>query len=260
MKLRWFLGISLVVLLGFYIYWRMEGEKVRLVVCDVGQGDGLFISRGEFQLVYDVGPANRKMLECLGNQLPFWDKRLEVVIISHWDGDHSGGLAEISRSYKIEKLFSSQEKRQASGQNSYSGNLEKNDIIRSGEIEFEVLSPDSFLRETRKDDNGLSVVGLLSYRANRILLTGDIDMEVERRLVWRRELEKAKGGGLKVSHHGSGEGTSEEFLETVKPAWAVIGVGKNSFGHPTREVLDRLEKAGVAVWRTDKMGEMVREW
>ena len=246
------------MLLGGYVYWRMETRRVKVVFCDVGQGDGVLISWREWQMVYDVGPKGRKMVNCLGKYVPFWDKTIETVIISHWDEDHSGGLEEVNESYKIEQIFGSERPEGVKEQFFYSGDLIKNDIIRYGEIDFEILSPDQYLKETRTDDNGLSVVGLLSYKSNKILLMGDVDGEVENRLVWRGSLGKrVEGAIIKVSHHGARESTTEELLDEVKPKMAVIGVGRNSFGHPSKEVLGRLEKAGVEVWRTDERGELV---
>lgn len=214
-------------------------NKVRIIFCDVGQGDGALVIQGKFQMLIDVGPENNKMVACLGRYLPFWDKTIEVVIISHNDDDHSGGLKQLKSYYNV--------------QNVYSDKLVRNDVVRYGEISFEVLGPD----EDWGNDNDNSVVGRLSYSDKNILFVGDIAAAVEQKMVWRRVLPD-RIDILKISHHGSAGATSEELLETVRPTEAVISVGKNNkFGHPTKIVLDRLEKFGVKIRRTDKEGDVV---
>jgi len=229
-------------MLGVVAIVTWPDKKVRVIFCDVGQGDGALVIQNSFQMIIDAGPENKKMLMCLEKYLPFWDKKIEAAIVSHNDLDHIGGLKEVEKYYQVEQKFSST-------------NLAKNDVIRSGEIEFVVLSPD----QDWGDDNKNSIMGILRFRDKKILFTGDVTSEVEQKLVWRNEL--AKVDILKVSHHGSAEGTSEELLAEIRPEEAVISVGKNNkFGHPTKVVLDRLEKYGVKIWITDTQRERVVEW
>lgn len=230
----------LIVIAGFLLIAAgivsMPDGKVRVIFCDVGQGDGAIIMQNTTQVLVDTGPDNKKMAECLGKYLPFWDKKIEAIIFSHDDLDHVGGLKEVEKHYLVGQKYSSD-------------NLRENDVIRFGEMVFEVANSEGM------------VVGELGYKDKRILMMGDADMELEQRLVWRGMI----GNGfkplrtiLKVAHHGSANGTSEELLEWVRPDMAVISVGKNNkFGHPTKEVLERLEKFGVEVKRTDEVGDIV---
>jgi competence protein ComEC len=257
-KFRVVLLISLIVLIGITV-WTWPDGKVRVIFCDVGQGDGILISQGTFQMLVDTGPENNKIVGCLGRYMPFWDKNVETVIITHWDKDHSGGLKQVGRNYQVGGLYGSTEPVDENVQNIYSGNLALGDVIKYGLIQLEVLNPD----HDWGNDNDNSVVGKLSVggRVN-FLLMGDASAEVEQKLVWRGVLRPAAAGlgtlnVLKVSHHGSVEGTSEELLQTIRPAEAIISVGKNSFGHPTKEVLNRLDKANVMIRRTDREGDVV---
>jgi competence protein ComEC len=241
MKFKIFILISILVL-GAVAWATWPTDKLKIIFCDVGQGDGALVMQNSFQMVIDTGPENKKMLNCLENHMPFWDKKIEALIISHYDLDHIGGLKEMEKYYQVEQKFSSV-------------NLVKNDVVSNGRIEFEVLSPD----QDWGDDNKNSLVGILRYKDKNILFTGDADSEVEQKMVWRNELMTMDI--LKVSHHGSNTGTSEELLNELRPKEAIISVGKNnSFGHPTREVLERLEKYGSVIWRTDLQGERVIEW
>lgn len=213
----------------------MPDEKVKIVFCNVGQGDGALVMQGSRQLLIDVGPDNQKMVACLGRYLPFWDKTIEAIIISHGDDDHDGGLASVERSYRVENLYR---------------DLRKNDVFRLGKIVFEAVHPDDLVGDSNSD----SVVGVVN---GQILMMGDAPIEVEQKLVWRGLLRQGYGrlGVLKVSHHGSATGTSRELVEAIKPKLAIISVGRNSFGHPSKEVIERL--GGVEIRRTDVDGDVV---
>jgi competence protein ComEC len=249
-KLRIILLMSMVVLALIWWFSRPDG-KMRVVFCNVGQGDGIIITQNNFQMVVDTGLDNRKMLECLEKQMPFWDKEIEIVVLTHWDKDHSGGLKGLMENYKIDNLYSGSQPVEVDEQKIYTDNLTKNDVIKYGLITFEVLNPD----RDWGNDNDNSVVGKLSYKASSFLLTGDASAQVEQKLVWRGEVGAIKV--LKVSHHGSAAGTSEELLGAIKPEEAVISVGKNSFGQPTKVVLDRLVKDDIKIRRTDEEGDII---
>lgn len=253
-RIRLTLGLSLIVLVIIAGLTWPDG-KVRIVFCNVGQGDGILISQNDFQMVVDSGPDNKMMLQCLEKYMPFWDKEIEVAIMTHWDKDHSGGLKGLMENYKVDKLYSSSRPTDVDEQKIYTDNLAINDVVRYGGIDFEVLNPD----EDWGNDNDNSVVGVLSYKDKKVLLTGDASAQVEQKLVWRGILQ-SKIDVLKVSHHGSAEGTSKELLAAVKPTEAVISVGKNSFGHPTKEVLDRLLAVGAKIRRTDEEGDIIYTW
>ena len=260
MKYKWWILISAVVLL--IMVWRFNQEKgVKVVFCDVGQGDGALVIKGSFQMLIDTGGGNQKMLGCLSRYMPFWDKTIETVVLSHWDADHSGGLSDISRYYKIEKLYSNRLPPAEDEQKFYPTVVGERDIVRYGGIDFEILSTDI----DDEDSNENSLVGVLRYkdlptgRQVKILMMGDATSEVEQRLVWQGKLRSLSNEVdiLKISHHGSDRATSEELLDEVNPKAAVISVGKNNkFGHPGKVVVKRLEERGIKIKRTDNMGDV----
>ena len=219
-----------------------------MIFCDVGQGDAALITYKNWQMLIDVGPDNKKVLTCLENNVPFWDKKIEAIIITHGDSDHSGGLTDVLKFYKVEHIFSSE-------------NLSQSDLVKTNWMVFEVVNPKEKV-EKGEDNNENSIAGILKFydsslkREIKIFMAADIDLETERRLVWQGVVNE-KVDILKVSHHGSKNGTSEELLNILEPKMAVISVGaKNKFGHPTKEVLDRLNDRNIEIKRTDLDGDI----
>jgi len=245
------LGIFL-VFLGLYL--SIPDGKLRMVFCDVGQGDGAIIIKGNWQILVDTGADNGKMERCMDRYLPFWDKKIDGVIISHWDKDHSGALTKIVKSYKIYRLFESTSSGEKIEQNIYTEILSAGDVIRYGEFGFEVVYPN----KNSEDGNESSLVMVLNYKDKYFMFTGDVDVNGEGEMMswWKEKVE-----GLKISHHGSDTGSSEDWLKRLEPAVAVISVGKNnSYGHPNEVILERLKKLGVKIFRTDIGGDVVLGW
>lgn len=264
MKIRILLIISVVILA--LLWWKNRVDNAfKMIFCDVGQGDAALMVLGNFQMMIDVGPENRKVLRCLENNLPFGDRKIEVVVVTHWDLDHAGGLRDILKYYEIEKLFSGAEPGAEFEQINYTDDLVVGDVIKYDLIIFEILSTEGVEGKGVEGDNNNSVVGLLSYKDYKFFMMGDAPKEVEQRLVWRGVIESRKLSGdvgkggkvvLKVSHHGSDTGTSKELLDMVRPDVAIVSVGNNTFGHPTKEVLDKIRERGVQILRTDLQGEI----
>jgi beta-lactamase superfamily II metal-dependent hydrolase len=256
MKTKLILFFSLLFLV---VTWLKGADtRPRLIFCDVGQGDAILFSQKNIQILFDAGPPNKKVLNCLQNHMALLDKTIEVLIVTHADNDHSGGIADVLKSYKIKKIFANQEIKSLIEQNYYSTKLHKNDVISISQINFEVENPEENYN-IKNDDNSTSIAGVLNYKDKRILLLGDIDSEIERKLVWRKMVKKPIDV-IKVSHHGSNEATSNEILDELKPSVAIISVGKNNkFGHPNKEVLERLENHNIEIRRTDKEGDLVFE-
>ena len=243
-------GLFLLIL-GLYL--SIPDGKLRLVFCDVGQGDGALIIKGNWQMMIDSGPDNGKMEGCLDRYLPFWDKKIEAVVISHWDNDHGGALPKILKSYEIDRLYESGVGGSEIEQKIYTEKLRAGDRVKYGEIDFEVIYPRDFGGEG--NDNSLVVV--LNYGDKKFMFTGDVDTLGEGEMMswWKTGVE-----GIKIAHHGSESGSGEEWLKRLRPAVAVISVGKNNYGHPTEIVLERLRKMGIKILRTDQGGDMVLGW
>ena len=124
--------------------------------------------------------------------------------------------------------------------------------IKAGNAEIDILYPFENLsgKELKNTSNDTCIVSKLIYGKSSFLFTGDISSKAE------KKLSNAKADVLKIAHHGSKYSTSDMFLETVKPKIAVISVGKNSYGHPTPEVLQRLANYDIKVLRTDQQGDI----
>lgn len=225
------------MVLTVLFFVTLPDKKVKVIFCDVGQGDATLMIYKNWQMLIDTGPNNKKVLSCLSKYMPFWDKKIEVVMITHGDSDHAGGLTDILKYYTIE-------------QNIYSKNVRVFDLIKTSWMVFEVLNSGTI------DNNENSIAGVLKYDNTNIFFSGDITAEVEKKLVWQKILIEPVDV-LKVSHHGSSGATSEEILEVLKPKLAVISVGvKNRYGHPAKEVLERLKKRGIEIKRTDENGDI----
>jgi len=237
------LWIGLILLmLGVWTWQQFPDGKLRLIFCDVGQGDGAVISLGYFQAMIDTGESGEKILDCLSDHMPYWDKRLEVVFLSHPDSDHAGALPEIERSYEVGRVIRS---------------AGLGDIVRIRDLQFEVLSRGSLGSQTGDDGcettNECSMVIRVVYKKFSGLFTGDMGEKEELALLGRGVIKESDV--LKVAHHGSKFSSTIEFLETLRPELAVISVGaKNRYGHPTSDTLSRLDAVGAKVMRTDERG------
>ncbi len=239
---RW--GVIIVLLLSIWIYFEWPDKMLHVVFCDVGQGDGALVVLGSFQAVVDTGAYEDKILQCLAEHIPFWDRQVELVFLSHSDKDHVGALGGIKKHYKIGNIISE---------------AKEKDLIRYGMLSFEILkgSDNNVLvpMSGSSESNELSVVMRMSYGKLSVLFTGDIDLENELAMISSGVIRQTEV--LKVAHHGSKYSSGLEFLEAVMPKYSIISVGKkNSYGHPSSDTLIRLEAVKTRILRTDLLGEI----
>ena len=232
---------------------------------DVGQGDSIFIETPKRQqILIDAGPGSI-ILEKLSKEMPFWDRPIDLIILTHPEKDHLAGLIEVLKSYTVENILWTGVKRDTSeareweklikeeGAKIFIARADQKITWQEGEKNsIEVLYPfENFNGKVIENSNNTSVVAKLIFGGISFLFTGDIQRAVEKELT-------EKGGALdsdvlKLAHHGSKTSSSEEFLGKVTPEIVVIQVGKdNQYGHPHQEVLERLKKYGIKVLRTDK--------
>lgn len=254
----------LLILGGLFVYdyQRTADHRLHIIFCDVGQGDGIFIRTPSGADVLIDGGPDKKILDCLSGHMPFWDRSIDSAIITHPHADHYSGIIEVDKrydlmSYYIEKGSKTPENAPElrgflAAENSSAKILKNTDRLRIGDnLKLQVLWPPHSLPE-QSDPNNQSVVILLSYGEFQALLTGDIDSQILSSI-------DDKAGDievLKVPHHGSRTGLSEENLEVLDPELAVISVGKNSYGHPASSILKLLDSAGLRTLRTDKNGDV----
>lgn len=241
--------------------------NLTLVACDVGQGDALLIIEGSKQILIDGGPSN-KVLSCISKYVPFWDRELEVVVLTHPDADHATGLVEVFKRFQVGHFVSNGQSKNtgvysalvnlvdASGAKKSA--VKQGDRLVYGKLSFDVLYPSQAppaSKAAERDANNYSVVLKLSYGEFDALLTGDIEDAASDFVSESYDLRGIEY--LKIPHHGSKNGLSESLLTEVNPQLAVISVGKNSFGHPHPEVLELLKNTKIL--RTDEVGNIIVE-
>ena len=293
------LGLAMMAVWGAVVVAPKSGE-IRVVFCDVGQGDAILVISGGDQMLIDGGPSGEGVLSCLGKYMPFYDRRIEVVMLTHPDADHVGGLADVLQSYSViqfvsvpvgrdtkvfQRLVTQIQQANIPYHNVYTG-----DVIRMGGVEFETVWPerrwvaeriepdtDSMASSigmvgtaavlgasTQAQTNDFSIGGIVKYGEFEVMLTGDADARILPDQIATGRLRSVEI--LKVPHHGSKFGMSGEWLAEIDPTVAVISVGGNNrYGHPTPEALGLLGELGIRVVRTDQEGDIVvtsdgRQW
>jgi competence protein ComEC len=257
-----------------FICWNevfnlISGDKLKVDFLDVGQGDSAFIQTPEgHQILIDGGPDN-SALQKISSLMPVWDKSLDLVILTHPESDHMQGLLDILQNYKADYILWSGVKKNAAEYDKWMNILAKQKSegskiiiaeagqeIKAGNVLINTIYPLKSLegQELKASANDTCVVSRVIFGKDSFLFTGDIDSKAEKEIVGSKE--NIISNVLKVAHHGSKYSTSDLFLENVKPETAVIEVGKNSYGHPTPETLQRLANFGIKIFRTDRDGDI----
>jgi len=257
------------LLLWGIFYWQSKEEKGKLVVnfFDVGQGDSIFIKTPNNQkILIDGGPDNG-VLAKLGKNLPFYDKEIDLMILTHPHSDHLVGLVEVLKRYKVKKIISTGVIHATPEYLAWLEEIKEQkiplEIAIAGQVldfgnetKMEILYPLENLAGQSVDDlNNTSIVSKLTFKNNSFLFMGDAEATAEEKLI--ASGADLKADILKIGHHGSKNATSESFLEKVDPQSAVISVGaKNKFGHPSGLVVNRLKREGIEILRTDERGDI----
>lgn len=277
----------------FFSLWLLTcypDKNLHLIFCDVGQGDAILLQQGFKQFLIDTGPDDQ-VLSCLRQFMPAWDKHLEMVLLTHDDFDHIGGLETVLNNYeigeiiadksiKINDLFLKINKKLGDEwlENNYKKPLFGTKIYLSGSFWGEIVShsqvenlfflaskiaktetqlSDEQLENTKieKDANDRSIVLLWHAKNKKFLFMGDLGEAGELALINKNLTTKIDL--LKIGHHGSKTSTSWPFLLNTQPEIAIISCGKfNNFGHPDSAILDKLAKIGAKVFRTDELGSL----
>jgi competence protein ComEC len=241
----------------------------RISVLDVGQGDAILVegSRGG-RLLIDGGPDPNRLLVQLDRRVPPWDRRLDVVVLSHPHEDHVAGLALLLARYRVGRVLEPGMRGPGPGYTAWLDRLRAADApVRGTVAAGDHLSVDGITMrvlwpirgqvpasppDTGTGINNVSIVLLGAVGNRRFLLAGDVEQDIDPKLL-------AEGlpqiDFLKVAHHGSRTATTEPFVEAVRPGVAVASAGAgNPYGHPARATLDRLRAIGAQVFRTDRDG------
>jgi competence protein ComEC len=244
---------------------QIPDNNVHIIACDVGQGDAILTTYKNFQVLTDGGPDNR-VVDCLSKYMPFWDRTVELVILTHPQTDHFTGLIEIFRRYNVKFFLANSVdsstssyqvlKSQVGGRKVKVINPKVGLRFRYGLIYLDVVHPDDPNKESlgafaSKDDlNVFSILAKINFGNFSCLTTGDIDPKTIGEIISYSGFTHSDC--LKVPHHGSKNGLTKEMLDIVDPKVALISVGaKNRYGHPSPEILDMLKDKGVKILRTD---------
>ncbi len=254
-------GLSWLALFG------TSSPELRVNFLDVGQGSAVFIEApNRSQLLIDGGSGS-KILARLGEVMPFYDKKIDVLLLTHPDQDHLAGFLEVIKNYQVSLVLETGIKSDSVL------NQEWEKVLREKHIRISHVKAGDKLALDRqaivtilypladvsgqefKETNESSVVARLDYGQNSFLFTGDADKKVERGLIFNKL--NIKADFLNVGHHGSKNSSDPEFVSAVNPLAAVIQVGKNNkYGQPHQETLDVLEGLGINILRNDLLGNI----
>jgi len=242
-------------------------EGLKVVFFDIGQGDSIFIeTKRGVQVLIDGGPNNNLLLREIGKQVSFFDKEIDVVISTHPDADHIGGLVpffdKFDANFYLESGNKSDSLIYASLEEALSNEGVTRLLARQGTIidlgdgvYIEILFPDR--EASGLEPNMASIIVKVSYGDTSFLLTGDSPIAIENYIstLYGNSL---KSDVLKLGHHGSKTSTSNMFLGLVSPSYAVVSAGEgNRYGHPHQEIISKVKKFEVEIFETSKNGSIV---
>ncbi len=263
--LAMFLVIIFILIFAFSL--ENKNKDLTFAMLDIGQGDALFIkSPTGVEILIDSG-RDKSVLNALREVMPFWDRSIDIVIMTNPDLDHIGGFEYIFDLYKVGKVFEPgtyndseiykllEKKMKDKNIPRYlARNGLRIDIGDGAYIDF--LFPDRDVATW--DNNDGSIIARLIYGNNSFMLTGDASSKTEKIVLEKYNPKVLESVFLKVGHHGSRTSTSSEFLEIVRPKYALISLGKdNRYGHPHKEIIDRLRLLNIEILRTDLLGTII---
>src|SRR3989344_7581626 len=262
--------VSVIVLANIFvwsvIFAEQRGGMLTVSILDVGQGDSIFIDGPSgIQILVDGG-RDKKVLTELGEIMPFSDRSIDIVLGTHPDWDHIGGLLGVLKRYRTllyvepgvitDKSFDEEihDELKRQGIQILKGRAGMRIPLGSGAY-FTILFPD--VDAANFETNTASIVALVEYGDTAFMLTGDSPQKIENYLAGKLG-DTLNVDVLKVGHHGSRTSSSEYFLAATSPAYAIISAGRNnSYGHPHKEVVEKLKEVGAEVLNTADVGRVV---
>ena len=253
---------AIIVWVAFFSSVRGDTSSgLKIYFLNVGQGDAEYIKlpSGE-DILIDGGPDD-KVINELGKVMDFGDRKIDLVVLTHPHADHLTGLVDVINRYEIGEVWDSGVEYPSATYDEFKNDVKTKNIpevfvkagdeksYENGNIKFQVLYPLSSEKNKTIDNlNNATVVTSLENNKFSALFMGDLEKSVSLKLSKNYTV-------LKVAHHGSENGLSEELLKVIRPAIAVIEVGKdNKFGHPTKTIIDLLKNYAVQIYRTDQNG------
>ena len=249
---KWVGWLALMLLAGQAAH-APPAREIQLTVLDVGQGLAVVLRSEERVLVYDTGARyaggfDTGRLVVVPYLRAMGIDKIDVLVVSHGDGDHAGGFRAISEALPVERVVSNVNflpPTQA---------CETTTKWRWGDVSFQVLSP---LPESVGDSNNQSCVLRIVHPAATILLPGDIEASTESALLRRFPASELSADILVAPHHGSRTSSSSEFVAAVNPAYVVFPVGfRNRYRFPAGDVVARYRANGTRMYRSDEHGAL----
>lgn len=248
-----FIAGILIVLILPLLNFAQKNDEMIVAFLDVGQGDATYIRTPSGTDVLIDGGKNQDVLAELGRVMPWYDRHLDIVIATHGDRDHIGGLFHVLENYTVDYVYYNgapaldqldadfiETSMKATGNFS---DLKYGDRIildSDNDIELNVLYPEEDT-DLSGNSNDSSLVMVLDFRENTFLFTGDASSDIEEYLTSLNP-DDLDVDVLKVGHHGSKTSSSKNFLNAVTPELAIISAGKNNqYGHPHQSVIQNLE-------------------
>lgn len=260
-----FVGIFFLVFSLFFFKEYFRPHLLKVSFYNVGQGDSIFIETPDrYQILVDGGRGH-KVLEEIGNDMPFYDRTIDLIIPTHPDSDHISGLVDVLERYEVKNVLIPRIPSETLAYNRLledigregaavrelvrQENIQK--IILPGNVSMEILNP--LQGERYENNNDSSAVTIFQYDSVGFFLLADVSAKKEEKLI---PLIPKGIEVLKVAHHGAQSSLNFNFLKAVSPQLSVISVGENNYGHPSPEVLKTLSALGSKIWRTDREGTL----
>lgn len=259
----------MIFILFYFFKINNKNDYLKVVFLDVGQGDAIYIeSPNGKQILIDGGP-DAKLLSSLSKIMPFADRSIDMVMFTHPDMDHIGGLPVLLDNYTVSNII---ENGSFSDSDVYTSLEEKiksnkiNKIIakkgtrivldKEKNIFVDILFPDR--DPNTLESNDASIVAKLIYGDTSFMFTGDASIYTENQLWWNEQDTTLDSDVLKLGHHGAKTSSSILWLMKVTPDIAIISSGKNNrYGHPNKEVLDRLDDLEIPYLKTSDEGNII---
>lgn len=271
-KITWIFGVLAVLLLilGGREFMLQPDGKTHVVFFDVGQGDSALLTLADGKRILIDGGPDWSTLEKLGRYMPFFDRHIDILILSHPNTDHMASFPEVLRRYSVGALVTAGTIYESGV---YAATLSGASVhgvptltifagqtLPLGSSTIDVMWPPKIMPTGFSSDaNNASLVLRFTHAGKRVLFTGDMESIVEKTLV--EADADLKADILKVPHHGSKSSSTLEFLRAVQPTVAIISAAKNnSYGHPHPDVLARLTAMGTEIRRTDEVGDIELKW
>lgn len=253
-------------LIWYAVFYIEAHRNLVMTVFDVGQGDSVFIEMPNGNHILIDGGPDEAVLAKLGATLPFWDRTIDLIILTHPHADHVTGLISVLKRYQVGMILESGVNYATPEYDEWRLVEKEKNVpvviaIRGQRVHLsktaylDILTPfQSFIGSSPKNVHDAMVVAKLHDGAATALLMGDAEKPLEYQLLFSGD--DLASDVLKVGHHGSKTSTTQDFLTAVSPKIAVISVGrKNRYGHPAQEVVDRIAAFGAVLLRTDRDGD-----